>query len=138
PSGGDEVIYFRTVDDYRRLRALADGGARFVVIGGGFIGSEIAAALALNDCPVTLVFPGPGIGARIFPRELSSALGDYYRGRGVEVVPGASVTAVEPGRVLLGDGRTLEAGAVVAGLGIEPSVELALEAGLPVSNGIVV
>ena len=42
--GGEEVVYFRTLDDYRRVRALADGGARFVVVGGGFIGSEIAAA----------------------------------------------------------------------------------------------
>ena len=48
PFGGDEVIYFRTLDDYRRLRALTDGSARFLVVGGGFIGSEIAAALAMN------------------------------------------------------------------------------------------
>ena len=138
PFGGEEVVYFRTLTDYHRIRRLADGRVRFVVIGGGFIGSEIAAALALNDCPVTIVFPEPGIGARIFPEALSAALVDYYRGRGVEVLPGASVTGIEPGRVALGDGRTLEADAVVAGLGIEPNVELAAEAGLPVSNGIVV
>ncbi|HEY7693761.1 MAG TPA: FAD-dependent oxidoreductase [Gaiellaceae bacterium] len=138
PFGGDEVIYFRTLDDYRRLRALADGGARFVVIGGGFIGSEIAAALALNGRPVTMVFPEAGIGARIFPADISKALNDYYRDRGVEVVAGASVTGIEEGRVTLGDGRMLETAAVVAGLGIEPSVELAAEAGLPVANGIVV
>ena len=138
PFGGDEVIYFRTLDDYRRLRALADGGARFVVIGGGFIGSEVAAALALNGRPVTMVFPEAGVGSRIFPAELSVALNDYYRGRGVEVLAGASVTGIEQGRVALGDGRTLEADAVVAGLGIEPNVELAADAGLPVANGIVV
>ena len=62
PFGGDDVIYFRTLDDYRRLRALADEGARFLVIGGGFIGSEIAAALAMNGRSVTMVFPDPGIG----------------------------------------------------------------------------
>jgi 3-phenylpropionate/trans-cinnamate dioxygenase ferredoxin reductase component len=138
PFGGDEVIYFRTIDDYRRLRALADGGARFVVIGGGFIGSEIAAALALNGRPVSMVFPEAGIGARIFPADLSVALNDYYRDRGVEVLAGASVTDIGEGRVMLGDGRTLEADAVVAGLGIEPNVELATGAGLPVANGIVV
>jgi 3-phenylpropionate/trans-cinnamate dioxygenase ferredoxin reductase subunit len=138
PFGGDEVIYFRTLDDYRRLRALADGGARFVVIGGGFIGSEIAAALALNGRPVTMVFPEAGIGSRIFPADISVALNDYYRDRGVEVLAGASVTGIEEGRVTLGDGRTLEADAVVAGLGIEPNVELAAGAGLPVANGIVV
>lgn len=137
PFGGDEAIYFRTLDDYHHLRALADQGADFVVIGGGFIGSEIAAALALNGCPVKMVFPGPGIGARIFPASLAAALNDYYRDRGVEVVPGSLVTGIARGRVVLADGRTLEAGAIVAGLGIEPNVELAAEAGLPVRNGIV-
>jgi 3-phenylpropionate/trans-cinnamate dioxygenase ferredoxin reductase subunit len=138
PFGGDEVIYFRTLDDYRRLRALSDDGARFVVIGGGFIGSEIAAALALNGRTVTMVFPEAGIGSRIFPADMSSALNDYYRDRGVEVLAGASVTGIDEGRVTLGDGRILEADAIVAGLGIEPSVELAADAGLPVANGIVV
>src|SRR6185437_10633145 len=94
--GGDEVIYFRTLADYRRLRALADAdGARFLVIGGGFIGSEIAAALAMNGWPVTMVFPDPAIGARVFPTELSAFVTDYYRDKGVEVLAGASVTGIE-------------------------------------------
>jgi 3-phenylpropionate/trans-cinnamate dioxygenase ferredoxin reductase subunit len=139
---GDDVVYFRTLDDYRHLRALAERGARFCVIGGGFIGSEIAAALALNGAPVTIIFPEPGIGARIFPAELSRALSDHYRDHGVEVVGGASVVGIERDgdlkRVLLDDGRVLEADAVVAGLGIEPNVELAASSGLPVENGIVV
>jgi 3-phenylpropionate/trans-cinnamate dioxygenase ferredoxin reductase subunit len=135
---GDDVIYFRTLDDFRRLRTLADRGSQFVVIGGGFIGSEIAAALALNGCPVTMVFPEPGIAARIFPAELSTRLNDYYRNRGVELLPGASVAGIERDHITLGDGRTLEADAIVAGIGIEPNVELAAEAGLPVADGIVV
>jgi 3-phenylpropionate/trans-cinnamate dioxygenase ferredoxin reductase component len=142
PFGGDEVIYFRTLTDYHRLQRLAALHRRFVVIGGGFIGSEIAAALALSSCPVTMVFPEAGIGARIFPDELSAALNDYYRERGVEVLPQASVTGIEPHgdgvRIVLGDGRELAADSVVAGLGIEPNSELAADAGLPVANGIVV
>lgn len=142
PFGGDEVIYFRTLDHYRRLRALADKRARFCVIGGGFIGSEIAAALALNDCTVTMVFPEAGIGARIFPEQLAAALNDYYRDRGVEVLAGGSVSGIDPDgtgvRVALGDGRVLTVDAVVAGIGMEPSVELAAEVGLPVANGVVV
>jgi 3-phenylpropionate/trans-cinnamate dioxygenase ferredoxin reductase component len=142
PFGGDEVIYFRTLDDYRRLRTLADEEARFLVIGGGFIGSEIAAALAMNARSVTMIFPEPGIGARIFPAELSASVTDYYRAHGVEVLAGASVTAIERDgdkvRLATGDGRTLEADAVVAGLGIEPRVELAAGAGLQVADGIVV
>ena len=139
---GDEVIYYRTLDDYRHLRALADADSRFLVIGGGFIGSEIAAALAMNARSVTMVFPEPGIGARIFPAELSASVTDHYRAQGVEVLAGKSVTAIERNgesmRVATGDGRTLEADAVVAGLGIEPRVALAADAGLPVADGIVV
>jgi len=142
PFGGDEIVYFRTLDDYRRLHALAGTGARVCVIGGGFIGSEIAAALALNDCAVTMAFPEAGIGARLFPHELSTALNDYYREHGVEVLAEAMVNGVERDgetvQVALGDGRTISADAVVAGIGIEPNVELAAEARLPVANGVIV
>jgi 3-phenylpropionate/trans-cinnamate dioxygenase ferredoxin reductase subunit len=85
-----------------------------------------------------MVFPEPGIGARIFPASISAALNDYYRERGVNVLAGVSVTGIERGRVTLGDGRTLAADAIAAGLGIEPNVELAAHVGLPVDNGIVV
>jgi 3-phenylpropionate/trans-cinnamate dioxygenase ferredoxin reductase subunit len=142
PFVAEDVTYFRTLDDYHRLRRLADAGARFAVIGGGFIGSEIAAALTLAGAPVTMVFPGPGIGARIFPPGLSAAVNDYYRDRGVEVLARTSVTAVErfgdARRLTLEDGKVLEVDAIVAGVGIEPNVKLAADASLPVANGIVV
>jgi 3-phenylpropionate/trans-cinnamate dioxygenase ferredoxin reductase component len=142
PFGGDEVIYFRTLGDYRQLRALADGAARFLVIGGGFIGSEIAAALTMNGCRVTIVLPEPGIGARIFPADLSASVTDYYRDKGVEVLTDTSVTGIERqggvARVMTKEGRTLDAEVVVAGLGLEPRTELAAASGLPVEDGIIV
>lgn len=142
PFGGDGVVYFRTVADFRPLRRVAGDGRSFCVVGGGFIGSEIAAALAMNGCRVTMVFPETGIGERIFPAELAAALNGYYVEHGVDVVPGASVTGLESRggawEVALGDGRRLTADGVVAGLGIEPNVELATAVGLPVDNGIVV
>lgn len=142
PFGDGEVIYFRTLDDYRRLRELVNAGAHFVVIGGGFIGSEIAAALAMSGRAVTLVFPEPGVGSRIFPPELATFVSDYYRSKGVQVLAGESVSGLgRDGDGLLvrtGSGRTLKADAVVAGLGIEPRTDLAADAGLPVANGIVV
>src|SRR5438309_9227289 len=120
-----EVIYFRTLDDYRRLRGLAGDGTRVVVIGGGFIGTEIAAALTTNGCAVTMVVPEGCRNARLLPAGLGAFVTDYYRERGVEVITGESVGSVQGTSVTTGSGRTLEADAVVAGLGIVPETELA-------------
>ncbi len=137
-----ETVYYRTLDDYRRIRELADQGSPFVVIGGGFIGSEMAAALSGAGCHVTLVFPEHGIGARLFPADLAAYVTEDYRSHGVEVITHAQVQAVEQrdggAAVVLADGRTLEARGVVAGLGIEPATELASAVGLRVDDGMVV
>lgn len=142
PFGGDAVIYFRTLDDYRNLRARAQSGTHVAVIGGGFIGSEIAAALAMNGCRVTLLLPERAIGARVFPAGLADAVTTCYRERGVEVRDGVSVTGaqerVDGLDLSLSDGRTLTAAVVVAGLGVTPNTQLAADAGLAVDNGIVV
>jgi 3-phenylpropionate/trans-cinnamate dioxygenase ferredoxin reductase component len=138
----EDVIYFRTFDDYRRLRGLADRGASFLVVGGGFIGSEIAAALRMQDREVTLVLKGGGIGDGIYPPELSKWLADFYREKGVKVRTGTTVDRVESrdGRFHLtgGGGEPLSADVLVAGLGIEPAVDLARQIGLDVSDGVVV
>src|SRR5579862_7180085 len=138
PAGGGDVVYYRTLDDYRRVRELADRRGRFVVIGGGFIGSELAASLVSNGCTVSMVFPEAGIGARIFPEELSAFVTAYYRDRGVDVHAGRLVVGSEPGRVRLDDGTELIGDGVVAGLGIEPAAELAEAAAIEVADGIVV
>jgi 3-phenylpropionate/trans-cinnamate dioxygenase ferredoxin reductase subunit len=138
-AGNDgEVVYFRTLDDYRGLRAAAEGGGHVVVIGGGFIGSELASSLTGIGAKVTMVFPEAAIGSRIFPVDLAAFVTEYYREKGVEVLAGESVASVDGKSVTLGSGRTLEGDAVVAGLGIVPSTELAEAAGLSVDNGIVV
>src|SRR4051794_2164088 len=133
-----DVIYFRTFDDYRRLRATAGDGSPVVVVGGGFIGSEIAAALTRAGARGTMVFPEATIGSRGFPAGLPQFVTHYYREKGVEVVTGETVQSVQGGRLTTGSGRVLEGDAVVAGLGILPNVELAAAAGLEVENGIVV
>ena len=142
-SAPDDVIYFRTLDTYHRLRALAGDGVRVTVIGGGFIGSEIAAALAMNDCAVTIVFPDAGIGAKVFPAELAASVNEYYRSKGVDVLPGEKVAEIARAgdtglRVVTVDGRSIDADVVVAGLGIEPRTDLAEEAGLEVDDGVLV
>jgi NADPH-dependent 2,4-dienoyl-CoA reductase/sulfur reductase-like enzyme len=142
PYGGDDVIYFRTLDDYRRLRALAEREARIVVVGAGFIGSEVAAALVGAQARVTLVFPEEAIGSRVFPPDLAGFLSRTYQERGVEVLAGESVEAMERrgGALVLRtrSGRSLQADAVVAGIGVAPNVELAQAAGLATDNGVVV
>jgi 3-phenylpropionate/trans-cinnamate dioxygenase ferredoxin reductase component len=141
PISDRDVIYFRTLEDYRRLRALAEQHSQFVVIGGGFIGSEIAAALAMNGKEVTMIFPEKSIGARSYPGTLGIFLNAYYRDRGVNLLCGETVHRVEADgnrlRVQTG-GRDIVADAVIAGIGIAPEVELARSARLTVDNGIVV
>jgi len=140
PFGGDSIIYYRTFRDFQRLHELAEQKKEFAVIGGGFIGSEIAAALAMNGCKVTMVFPEDGIGARLFPADLAAFLVGYYRDKGVDVRPGESVTGVarSGGRVELtmrgGDPITVDS--VIAGIGITPNVALATQAGLQLDDGI--
>jgi 3-phenylpropionate/trans-cinnamate dioxygenase ferredoxin reductase subunit len=142
PSAPEGVVFYRTVDHYRHLRALAGDGVRVAVVGGGFIGSEIAAALAMNGCSVTIAFPGPGIAANVFPEDLARFVNRYYEERGVEVLPGEKVASIDRSgdvfRVKTESGRTVEADAVVAGLGIVPRTDLAEAAGLPVDDGILV
>ena len=142
PFGGDSVVYYRTLEDYRRVRAIADKGGSVLVIGGGFIGSEIAAALAMNGCKVTMVFPEDGIGARVFPADLARYLVKYYREKGVDVHPAEEVVGIKAsdgGTVIsTKSGGSLQADAVIAGIGVTPNVDLAKAAGLAVEDGIIV
>ena len=142
PFGGDDIIYFRTLEDYRRLRDWTTKGKRFAVIGGGFIGSEVAAALATNNKQIVLIFPGRAICDRIFPPELSQFLNDFYLQKGVEVWSGESAAGLERrGEEFVVKTQSLRevvVDGVVAGLGIQPNLELAKMAGLQTGDGIVV
>jgi 3-phenylpropionate/trans-cinnamate dioxygenase ferredoxin reductase subunit len=142
PFGGDAVIYFRTLEDYQRLRSLTESGNRFVVIGGGFIGSEIAAALRMNGKEVVMIFPESGLCGRVFPQDLSAFVTDFYRQKGVEIIKGKSVEGIETEgrrvRVRVSGTAPIEADGVVAGLGIVPDLRLANGLGLEVSDGIAI
>lgn len=142
PFGNGNIIYYRNFQDYKHLRAMTEHGDRFVVTGGSFIGSELAAALTIVGKKVTMIFPGGAISENIFPADLAHFLNDYYRQKGVEMVTGDTVASVqkEGNRVMVrtGSGRAIEADGVVAGIGVHPSLDLAKEAGLTIEDGIVV
>jgi 3-phenylpropionate/trans-cinnamate dioxygenase ferredoxin reductase subunit len=142
PFGDDQIIYYRTLRDYQRLRTLTEQGQRFAIIGGGFIGSEVAAALAMSGKQVVMIFPEEGIGARLFPGDLAQFLNDFYREKGVEVWAGEMVSGLEPHgeqfTLKTQSGREIVVDSVLAGIGIQPNVELAQAAGLKVENGILV
>jgi len=142
PYGEDNIIYYRDMQDYQRLRALSEQGEKFLVIGGGFIGSEIAAALTMIGKKVVMVFPEETIGASIFPNDLSYHLNDYYRQKGVELVTNDVVLSLEKNgsrlTVRTRSGCSFEVDGVVAGIGIRPNLDLAKRSGLQVDNGIIV
>lgn len=145
PIGGRRIIYYRTLHDYQRLRQETAAGRRFAVIGGGFIGSEIAAALTAHGKEVVMILPEPGIGSRLFPPDLSTFLNTFYRERGVEVLAGTTVVDVAEGGEHLvltvagtdpATSREIEVDGIVAGIGTQPNTGLALGAGLDIDNGI--
>jgi 3-phenylpropionate/trans-cinnamate dioxygenase ferredoxin reductase component len=136
------VIYFRKFSDFKRTRRAANEGSEFAVIGGGFIGSEVAAALAMNGAKVSLIFPGDYIGDRLYPRPLANFLNVYFRKRGVDVRFNERVKRVERVAnklvVHVNDDGRVAVDMVIAGIGIEPNVDLAKAAGLQIGDGIVV
>ena len=142
PFAGDRVINYRTLDNYLALRRYAVPGAKIAVVGGGFIGAEIAASLSAAGCQVTMMFPGASLGAGRFPAALAKFIDGYYRERGVTLMPGVKVVDgradADGVEVALSDGTTCRADAVVAGLGVTPNTGLAERAGLRVDNGVVV
>jgi NADPH-dependent 2,4-dienoyl-CoA reductase/sulfur reductase-like enzyme len=135
-----ELIYYRTYRDYLRLVSAVESYDAFGVIGGGFIGSEIAAALAMRGKEVTMIFPESGVSGLVFPEQLSQHLNTYFTEKGITVLSGDLVTAMTTQehhiRVETRNGRRLSVDCLVAGIGILPNVHLAAAAGLTVENGI--
>jgi len=133
-----ETVYFRTLDDYHTVRSWMGKGARIGIIGGGFIGSEIAAALSSNDEKAVMVFPEKGVGARVYPEELSQFVTRYYQEKGVEIHTGMEIGAIDrqgTGFVLRGkDGKAIQVDHIIAGIGIQPNTDLAQAAGIAIGG----
>ncbi len=137
------VLDLRTLDDALRVAQAADRTQRACVIGGGFIGLEVAFALRSRGIAVTVIEAQPHLLTRAFPPAMSAFVENAHRRRGVELLTGRGVRALhgEQGRVAaveLDDGKRIECDLVVLGIGVLPNTELAREAGIGVDNGIVV
>jgi 3-phenylpropionate/trans-cinnamate dioxygenase ferredoxin reductase component len=143
PGGNlDDLYYFRTLNHYLHLRNEAGEGKSAVVIGGGFIGSEITAALRTNGVKVTMVFPEPYLVSRVFPEALGKALQNQYRSRGISILNGDKPASFEKKATRYVTrteaGRTIESDMIIVGIGIAPSLDLARSAGLQTADGIIV
>jgi NADPH-dependent 2,4-dienoyl-CoA reductase/sulfur reductase-like enzyme len=136
------VSYYRYLDDYLKIREAAVDGSSAVIIGGGFIGSELAAALNKNGVAVTMIYPTAYLVDRVFPEGLGKALQKHYIERGIRILSndkpaslakkgGRFVTRTESGGEIVSD-------MVIVGVGIIPSTGLAEGAGLKTGNGVVV
>jgi 3-phenylpropionate/trans-cinnamate dioxygenase ferredoxin reductase subunit len=136
--GVEGVRYLRDFRDSDALRAVLDQGGRLAVIGGGWIGSEVAASARQKGLEVTLIEQAEAPLEGVLGRELGEIYATIHRDHGVEVLTGASVEALEGGRVALAGGRAVECDHIVVGIGVAPRTELAEAAGLDVENGILV
>ncbi len=138
----DGLYYFRTLDHYLRLRNEAGEGKSAVVIGGGFIGSEIAAALRANRVTVTMIFPEPYLVSRVFPESLGRALQEQYRSRKITILNEDKPASFEKkaNRYLTKteSGKMIESDMIVVGIGIAPALDLPRSAGLQTADGIIV
>ncbi|MBS3735687.1 MAG: FAD-dependent oxidoreductase [Candidatus Bipolaricaulota bacterium] len=132
--------YYRYLDDYRSLSEGMKSANRAVVIGGGFIGSEITAGLNLNDIEVSMVFPEDYLLERVFPKELAAVVQRDYEDRGVNVVAGDKPVRFRKEsdgfEVKTDQGKILQGDLLIVGIGISPEDDLAKGAELKVFDGI--
>jgi 3-phenylpropionate/trans-cinnamate dioxygenase ferredoxin reductase component len=138
----DGVYYLRTIDDAERLRAAISRAESMVIVGGGFIGAEVAASATQMETRVTLLEMADTLWTRAVGPEMGSFFEAFLRDRGVHVRTRTRAERLEGDEeveaVVLPDGGRLHADLVVIGVGVRPDTELAERAGLPVDNGILV
>jgi 3-phenylpropionate/trans-cinnamate dioxygenase ferredoxin reductase component len=136
------VVTLRTVDDARHLATRITSGQRIAIVGGGFIGLEVAASAVAAGCAVTVIEAGKRLLMRAVPQEIAARIEARHRNAGVQFRFGAQVAAIAgtdaAAEVCLAGGEAIRCNTVVVGIGAAPRTALALAAGLDVADGIVV
>ena len=136
------LFYLRTLNDSKNIRNAAEKAKHAVVIGGGFIGMEVTAVLAQKGIDVALVLNDDRVFKKLFSPEMSSFFETYYAARGVQLIKSMSVTEFRGGgrvnSAVLRDKQTIPCDLVLAGIGVQPAIEVVTNSGLEVGDGILV
>jgi 3-phenylpropionate/trans-cinnamate dioxygenase ferredoxin reductase subunit len=139
------IFYLRTIADVEFMQPAFLPGQRLVIVGGGYIGLEVASVAIKRGLDVTVLEGAPRVLARVTSPEMSAFYERVHRGQGVKIRTGVAVSGFLPspagdavGMVECGEDEALPADLVIVGIGLIPNTELAEEAGLLVDNGIVV
>jgi NADPH-dependent 2,4-dienoyl-CoA reductase/sulfur reductase-like enzyme len=134
------IHYLRSVADSKAIRERATAAKRAAVIGGGFIGMEVASVLAQKQVQTTMILPEDRIWKRLFTGEMSQTFEKYFADRGVRFVKGAKVTAFRGDgaveAVELGGGSNVKCDMVVAGIGVRPVTEWLAGSGIEIEDGV--
>lgn len=133
-----DILALRTLDDSLAIEGRLAGRPAVIVVGGGFIGLEVAASMAGRGCRVTVVEMADRLLPRLGCPEASAMVLAHHRALGIDVRLGARISGGEPGFITLADGDRLEATFIVAGVGVAPETSLADQAGIVADDGILV
>jgi 3-phenylpropionate/trans-cinnamate dioxygenase ferredoxin reductase subunit len=136
--GAGHALYLRTFADALALRARLRSGAHLVVVGGGFIGLEVAASAVARGCRVTVLEAAPRILMRGVPAEIAAHVAALHRGAGVDLRTAVAIAGFEADGVVLADGSEIACDGIVVGVGAAPETGLAAAAGLALDNGVAV
>jgi NADPH-dependent 2,4-dienoyl-CoA reductase/sulfur reductase-like enzyme len=141
-SGLKNLFYLRTLTDSKSIRNAAEKAKHAVVIGGGFIGMEVAAVLAQKGIEVAMVVNDDRVFKRLFSPEMSSFFETYYATKGVRLIKSMSVTEFRGDAsvksAMLRDAQVIHCDLVVAGIGVKPGIDVVTNSGLDVGDGILV
>ena len=136
------IFYLRSMDDSKRIRGQAETAKRAVVIGGGFIGMEVASVLAQKGIQVVMIMREARVLSKLFSPEMSGFFEAYYKARGVQFAMQAAIREIRGTRavdsVVLADGQEIACDTVVAGIGVRPAIDFLASSGIETGNGVVV